>query len=338
MQFGPKDASGRRSPVVIADSEFEVPVDAIIPAVGQDLAFDFGLNEALKTLPGKYETQLPSVFIGGDALRGASTAINAIGDGRKVAQEIIDREKIDLSTRPINPRTPQSIEWHMIQRSKRIYPATGHTDATTQDLNFKLLTETKQEAEILDEASRCLLCDEVCNICTTVCPNMAFYSYKVNPTTLPVQKILVSKKGIELEPAGEFLLHQNYQILHISDWCNRCGNCNTFCPTAGAPYEEKPHLFISKKSYESENEGFFLDTREGYAVLHKKEQGKELTLKSHENFFDYSSDWGTVTINKSDFSVVETKIQKGFEGEFSLRQAAEMAFIMQGAADFLQKV
>lgn len=337
MQFGPKDASGRRSPVVIADSEFEVPVDAIIPAVGQDLAFDFGLNEALKTLPGKYETQLPCVFIGGDALRGASTAINAIGDGRKVAQEIIDREKIGLSTRPANPRTPQSIEWHMIQRSKRKYPASGHTDATTQDLNFKLLTETKQAAEILDEASRCLLCDEVCNICTTVCPNMAFYSYKVNPVTLPVQKILVSNKGIELEPDGEFLLHQNYQILHISDWCNRCGNCNTFCPTAGAPYEEKPHLFISKKAYESENEGFFLYTREGYSVLHKKEQGKEFTLKSHENFFDYSSDWGTVIINKSDFSVVETKIQKGFEGEFALRQAAEMAFIIQGAADFLQK-
>ncbi len=36
-----------------------------------------------------YTTGNTNVFIGGDALRGASTAINAIGDGRKVAEQMI---------------------------------------------------------------------------------------------------------------------------------------------------------------------------------------------------------------------------------------------------------
>jgi putative selenate reductase len=118
MELGPKDASGRPKPVMVPGSEFEIEADTILPAVGQELAFDFCDPELLRTKSGSYETQIPGVFIGGDAMRGASTAINAIGDGRKVAQEIIDREKIAFSTKPENSRMPKDLSWHMEQRAK----------------------------------------------------------------------------------------------------------------------------------------------------------------------------------------------------------------------------
>ena len=89
MKLGEKDASGRPKPQKIPGSDFEFNCDTIIPAVGQDLAIDFTSTYLLKTNPDSYETRIPNVFIGGDAMRGASTAINAIGDGRKAAEEII---------------------------------------------------------------------------------------------------------------------------------------------------------------------------------------------------------------------------------------------------------
>ena len=41
---------------------------------------------------------------------------------------------------------------------------------------------------------------------------------------------------------GEESFHvaQKYQVLVLTDFCNECGNCVTFCPTAGHPYKDKP--------------------------------------------------------------------------------------------------
>ncbi len=39
---------------------------------------------------------------------------------------------------------------------------------------------------------------------------------------------------------------QTVQTLNIADFCNECGNCATFCPTAGAPYQDKPRFWIDQ--------------------------------------------------------------------------------------------
>ena len=47
------------------------------------------------------------------------------------------------------------------------------------------------------------------------------------------------------------------QIIHVDDMCNECGNCESFCPYASAPYQDKFTLFANKADMaDSKNEGF----------------------------------------------------------------------------------
>lgn len=82
-----KGKDGRAVPIKVQDSEFEISFDILIPAIGQELAIDFIDQKQLLTQEkGSYKTLIPGLYIGGDAMRGASTAINAIGDGRLAAR------------------------------------------------------------------------------------------------------------------------------------------------------------------------------------------------------------------------------------------------------------
>ena len=44
-------------------------------------------------------------------------------------------------------------------------------------------------------------------------------------------------------------MDQRVQTFTIGDYCNECGNCDTFCPAAGAPYRDKPHFWIDDAGY-----------------------------------------------------------------------------------------
>ena len=97
MELGEPDASGRRSPVEIAGSEFTIPVDCVIMSLGTSP------NPLLKaTTPGLEtlrrgeiavdevgKTSIEGVYCGGDAATGAATVIKAMGAG-KVAAKAID--------------------------------------------------------------------------------------------------------------------------------------------------------------------------------------------------------------------------------------------------------
>ena len=89
MELKGVDKAGRPAPVKVEGSVFEIPCDTIIPAIGQLTDIGFASREELAAGHGSYKTRLGNVYIGGDAMRGASTAINAIGDGRKAAEQII---------------------------------------------------------------------------------------------------------------------------------------------------------------------------------------------------------------------------------------------------------
>ena len=80
------------------------------------------------------------------------------------------------------------------------------------------------------EADRCLECATVCENCVDVCPNRANVAVEVQGRT---------------------------QILHLDGPCNRCGNCETFCPGSSAPYKDKGTLFPDAESFrEASNPGF----------------------------------------------------------------------------------
>ena len=97
MELGEPDASGRRRPVPMEGSQFEVDLDTIIPAIGQrsDLFF-IPEGDTIQTTrwgtivvdPDTLATGKPGVFAGGDCVDGPGIAIQAIAAGKKAALSI----------------------------------------------------------------------------------------------------------------------------------------------------------------------------------------------------------------------------------------------------------
>jgi glutamate synthase (NADPH/NADH) small chain len=94
MQLGEPDASGRARPVPVPGSEFIVPCDIVVVAIGTRAnplltatCPDLKLNKYGNIVTDdKGMTSIPGVFAGGDIVRGAATVILAMGDGKRSAQ------------------------------------------------------------------------------------------------------------------------------------------------------------------------------------------------------------------------------------------------------------
>ncbi len=334
MHLGARDASGRPSPVIVPGSEFEINADTIIPAIGQEIAFDFGDQKLLRNSASSYETQIPGVFMGGDAARGASTAINAIGDGRKAAQEIIDREGIGFSTNPESKRSPKEIHWHMVQRAKRLKPISIKEIPLHERKTFKMVSHTISETEAKYEASRCLLCDELCNICATVCPNLALYPYTIDPISRTIERLVRKGERWKIELAGKIEIRQSSQIIHIADWCNHCGNCNTFCPSADAPYKIKPHLFLSEEAFLNENEGFWFERKKRHDILHQKANNRLSKLVVENSQLIYEFDTNKFFIDRSSLKINKFEITGTGSDVIASNEVVEMYVVYQGASSF----
>jgi glutamate synthase (NADPH/NADH) small chain len=94
MQLGEPDASGRARPVVILGSEFVLPCDIVVVAIGTranplltSTCPELKLNKHGNIITDdRGMTSLPGVFAGGDIVRGAATVILAMGDGKRAAR------------------------------------------------------------------------------------------------------------------------------------------------------------------------------------------------------------------------------------------------------------
>jgi len=92
MSLGPSDETGRRRPIPIEGSEFTVPVDTVILAIGETSDISF-LPKNVKATQGNtiivdpvtLETPVPGVFAGGDAVTGPASVIEALAAGKKAA-------------------------------------------------------------------------------------------------------------------------------------------------------------------------------------------------------------------------------------------------------------
>jgi formate dehydrogenase major subunit len=96
-KLGEPDASGRRRPVPIPGSEFEIKCDVIIPAFGQNPDKDvldeksgvkWSKRTTIETDPYNFMTDRWGVFAGGDAQMGAKTIIECVGQGKLGARAI----------------------------------------------------------------------------------------------------------------------------------------------------------------------------------------------------------------------------------------------------------
>ena len=96
MELGEPDASGRRRPIPIEGSEFEVPVDMVIMSIGTKLntlildttdQLEANRKGGIDTDDGA-ATNRDGIFAGGDAVTGAATVIKAMGAGKVAAASI----------------------------------------------------------------------------------------------------------------------------------------------------------------------------------------------------------------------------------------------------------
>ncbi len=112
MELGEPDASGRRRPVPIEGTEYDIELDTVVMAIGQ------GPNPLLTTAPrastlnrrgnivvdeATMRTSIPGVFAGGDIVTGAATVILAMGAGKKASagidQYLKEEAKVPRSAR-----------------------------------------------------------------------------------------------------------------------------------------------------------------------------------------------------------------------------------------------
>ena len=97
MELSAPDESGRRCPIPVAGSEFQIDADIVIVAVGNLInpliplsSRDIEVNRCGTILvePSTEKTSKKGVFAGGDIVRGGATVILAMGDGRRAAANI----------------------------------------------------------------------------------------------------------------------------------------------------------------------------------------------------------------------------------------------------------
>jgi NADH-quinone oxidoreductase subunit F len=92
MRLGSFDASGRRRPVAVEGSEYVIPVDTLIPAIGQKAELEsmsdkigLDMKKTRISVNKDYSTSHPRVWAGGDVVTGPAMVIDAIAAGQKAA-------------------------------------------------------------------------------------------------------------------------------------------------------------------------------------------------------------------------------------------------------------
>ncbi len=207
MELGEPDDSGRRRPVPIPGSEFNVDADTVIVAIGQapDLSFldgsgvEITRDGTIPANPDTLATNLPKVFVAGDVQTGPATVIQAVAAGRKAALGI--NSWLTGSETLVSPEIERVVEY--------------------EDLNVNYFRhEPRQQLEeaglealrdaAIAEAQRCFQCGSCneCNTCWFLCPD----------------GVILSRNGV-----ADF----DY------DYCKGCGICAEECPRGAIILEEE---------------------------------------------------------------------------------------------------
>ena len=181
MELGEADESGRRRPVEVAGSEFELPCHRIILALGQspDISvFPEGteVREGSQLL-GLLETPL---FAIGDLATRDGTVAGAIGSGRRAAvhvHNVLSGETVTITQHANAPRDvdvwhdevirADAMKLHLFERQ----PA-SHGESLPVVERRSTFDEVHIGLDNATEASRCLSCGvcNECDICSTYCP------------------------------------------------------------------------------------------------------------------------------------------------------------------------
>ncbi|MBU2468901.1 MAG: FAD-dependent oxidoreductase [Proteobacteria bacterium] len=225
-ELGPPDASGRRRPQPVPDSEFIMPAGAVIAAISQrpDLAclgpWAQDASICAKTVnadPATGQTALGWLFAGGDAVTGPATVVEAVAAGKRAALAMdayLHGKPVDLALGFPQPRA--RVEPIMMSAGEKIRlrrPQIPMLDPAQRAQTFDQAELGLTDAMALNEAKRCLRCDSCmgCGLCQTACAEVG-----VNALVLADTK---ADRGVVLD------------FQRAADKCIGCGSCANACPS-----------------------------------------------------------------------------------------------------------
>jgi len=247
-RLGEPDASGRRSPVPIPDSDFTLPCDTLIPAVSQtaDLSFlpvesTFEVNRGrIKVDPATYATNVRGVFACGDFVTGPTTLVEAAGHGKKAAYAI-DRYLAGRTDVTVTPNVKVTSSWrHDMPELYDVIPrqhipmldVPERMPSTDPSVNFSTPVELGYDATgAVAESTRCLMCNyniwfdpfrcTLCGACADVCPEGVIHMVDVNQ---------LKTEGLLPEIEEAYGWADGAAMVLDEERCIRCALCVKRCP------------------------------------------------------------------------------------------------------------
>jgi len=180
MELGEPDDSGRRRPVPIEGSEFEIPATTVIPAISQEPDFT-GLEtliegrDWIQVDDHGASTKVDGVYAGGDAIS-LSIATTAIGHGRRAA-ESIDRkiqggENPGVVEMPIIMHDKMRLDHY--EKAERAQSASLPVEQRLAEMEVEVNLPLAQD-QIIEETKRCMSCGYCfnCEKCWLFCQDQA---------------------------------------------------------------------------------------------------------------------------------------------------------------------
>ncbi len=215
MELSEPDSSGRKRPIPIPGSEYEIEIDQLIPAIGQrpDLSSLEDITGLTYTRWGTtevdsvtYATERDGVFAGGDLQTGPWVAIGAIGAGKEAAESILryiegqnmaeGREPV-VNENPIFRPIPE--DEPIIERAKMPELAVSKRQG-----NFNEVELGYGEEEGQAEAARCLNCGYCCECyqCVEAClANAVDHSQQAEVKEIEVGSVILTAGCEPYDPA-----------------------------------------------------------------------------------------------------------------------------------------
>jgi NADPH-dependent glutamate synthase beta subunit-like oxidoreductase len=256
-RLGEPEKDGRRRPIPIEGTEFDIDLDLLVPAVSQspDISFlpeEIGLEiskwDRLSVNPETFETNVHGIFAGGDFVTGPRDVIRVIADGRKAALSIhayLSGEELEKKSAHFTAVSEVKIDPDLekIQRQKIETIPIGERKSLDKEveLGFSKEVAMKEVARCLQchiftifDRTKCILCGGCVDICPKYCFRMARLDEIKGDETL--SKLVESLYKVSLEEAQK--LNLATVIFKDESRCIQCGLCVKRCPTGTITMEE----------------------------------------------------------------------------------------------------
>ena len=213
MQLGEKGADGRRSSEPITGSAYTEAVDYVIEAISlkpttSPFANQLALNKngTIKANAKTLQTELDFVFAGGDSTTGASTLIEAAGQGRKAAF-YMDKllRGLEMEAYEDGDKLPAVDKAPIVKKYKgqRLQPvAPAMLDQRLRGKQWEEVEKSYTEAQLKEATARCLDCSNCreCHQCVSACPSNAIDFSQKNELLKLQAKTVVVTTGYSLFP------------------------------------------------------------------------------------------------------------------------------------------